>query len=135
MVNPWLAITFQAVRLGLEAQNAMALRLMRLAGDASKTEAHGMIADKIAAAPEQAAATKVVPESAKRSTSECARTCAGALSNVPLVTRLLDRPPLPQAGLAPRRVFLFAFVGRHGGTKSGVTRQHDPFDDGTSSLF
>jgi hypothetical protein len=50
--------------LGLEAQNAMALRLMRLAGDASKTEAHG----KIAAAPEQAAATKVVPESAKRST-------------------------------------------------------------------
>ena len=66
MLNPWIAITFQAARLGLEAQNAMALRLMRLVGDATKTEAHGMIADKIAAPPEQTAATKVVPDSARR---------------------------------------------------------------------
>jgi hypothetical protein len=60
MLNPWLAITFQAARLGLEAQNAMALRLMRLVGDASKTEARGMIADKTTAPPDvQAAATTV----------------------------------------------------------------------------
>src|SRR5438046_4538427 len=46
MLNPWLAITFQAIRLGFEAQNAMALRMMRLVGDVSKTAAGGMIADK-----------------------------------------------------------------------------------------
>jgi hypothetical protein len=46
MLNPWLAITFQAIRLGFEAQNAVALRMMRLVGDVSKTAAGGMIADK-----------------------------------------------------------------------------------------
>jgi len=67
MLNPWLAITFQAARLGLEAQNAVALRLMRLVGDASKTEARGMLADKTTAPPDvQAAATKVAPDSARR---------------------------------------------------------------------
>ena len=103
MLNPWLAITFQAARLGLEAQNAVALRLMRLVGDASKTEARGMLPDKTTAPPDvQEAATKVAPDSAKgmgpstRSTkSECAQTGAGALSNIWLVTRLLDRPPIP----------------------------------------
>jgi hypothetical protein len=40
---------------------------MRFVGDASKTEAHGMIADQTAAPPDvQAAATKVVPDSARR---------------------------------------------------------------------
>jgi hypothetical protein len=46
MLNPWLAITFPAIRLGFEAHNAVALRMMRLVGDASKTAAGGMIADK-----------------------------------------------------------------------------------------
>jgi hypothetical protein len=46
MLNPWLAITFQTIRLGFEAQNAMALRMMRLVGGVSKTAAGGMIADK-----------------------------------------------------------------------------------------
>jgi hypothetical protein len=67
MLNPWLAITFQATRLGLEAQNAVALRLMRLVGDASKTEARSMIADKAAAPPDaQEAATKVASDSDRR---------------------------------------------------------------------
>jgi len=67
MLNPWLAITFQAARLGLEAQNAVALRLMRLVGDASKTEVRGMITDTIAASPDvQTAATKVTPDSGSR---------------------------------------------------------------------
>ena len=38
MLNPWFAITFQAARLGFEAQNAAALQLMRLVGGTSKTE-------------------------------------------------------------------------------------------------
>ena len=33
----WFAITYNTARLGLEAQNAAAFRLMRLAGGASKT--------------------------------------------------------------------------------------------------
>jgi hypothetical protein len=66
MVNPWLAITFQTMRLGFEAQNAVTLRLMRLVGDANKTEARSMIADKAAAPPEaQKTAIKVASDSAR----------------------------------------------------------------------
>ena len=63
MLNPWLAITFQAIRLGFEAQNAMALRMMRLVGDVSKTAAGGMIADK---GPPPADARSSDPEGSSR---------------------------------------------------------------------
>ena len=67
MLNPWLAITFQAMRLGFEAQNAVTLRVMRLVGAAHKTEVRSMITDK-AAAPLDAheAPIKVAPDSHKR---------------------------------------------------------------------
>jgi hypothetical protein len=54
MLNPWLAFSFQAARLGWEAQNVMALRLMRLAGGgaAGQSEAHLMVAEKVAALTE-----------------------------------------------------------------------------------
>jgi hypothetical protein len=32
MFNPWIALSFQAARLGWQVQNAMALRVMGLAG-------------------------------------------------------------------------------------------------------
>jgi len=38
MFNPWFAITFQAARLGFEAQNAAALQLMRLVGGTSSLD-------------------------------------------------------------------------------------------------
>jgi hypothetical protein len=67
MLNPWLAITFQTMRLGFEAQNAVTLRLMRLVGDANKTEARTMIADKAAAPAEaQKTAIKVASDSDRR---------------------------------------------------------------------
>jgi hypothetical protein len=76
MLNPWFAITFQAARLGFEAQNAAALQLMRLVGGTSKTEVRGMVADKIAAPPVvqaaaappvvQAVATKVASDGGRR---------------------------------------------------------------------
>lgn len=67
MLNPWLAITFQTMRLGFEAQNAVMLRLMRLAGHASKTEARGIIADMAAAPPDaQEPAIKVASDSDRR---------------------------------------------------------------------
>jgi len=76
MLNPWFDITFQAARLGFEAQSAAALQLMRLVGGTSKTEARDMVADKIAAplvvqaaaAPPvvQAAATKVASDGGRR---------------------------------------------------------------------
>ena len=56
MLNPWFAITFEAARLGFEAQNAAALQLMRLVGGTSKTEVRGMVTDKIAAPPDVSAA-------------------------------------------------------------------------------
>ena len=75
MLNPWFAITFQAARLGFEAQNAAALQLMRLVGGTSKTHVRDMVADKIAAPPDvpaaappvvQTAATKVASDGARR---------------------------------------------------------------------
>lgn len=50
MLNPWLAFSFQAARLGWETQNVIALRLMRLAGGgaAGQSEAHHVGAEKAA---------------------------------------------------------------------------------------
>jgi hypothetical protein len=68
MLNPWLQITFQAARLGFEAQNAVALRLLRLVGDANKPP--GTIADKVAMPLEvQASATKVASDEGRTSQS------------------------------------------------------------------
>jgi hypothetical protein len=76
MLNPWFAITFEAARLGFEAQNAAALQLMRLVGGTSKTEVRGTVTDKIAAPPVvqaaaappdvQAAATKLASNGGRR---------------------------------------------------------------------
>ena len=78
MLNPWFDITFQAARLGFEAQSAAALQLMKLVGatTTSKTEVRGMVADKIAAPPDvpaaaappvvQAAATKLASDGRRR---------------------------------------------------------------------
>ena len=66
----WFAITYNAARLGLEAQNAAAFRLLRAAGGITKTAADEIIPDYIAApvdlapapvaaAPERRSASKV----------------------------------------------------------------------------
>jgi len=64
MFNAWLALTFQAALLGLDAQRVVALRLMRLSGGsaAGVTEARLMVKDKMAALTEAqfAAATTVL---------------------------------------------------------------------------
>ena len=59
MFSSWITLTFNAARLGWEAQNVIALRLLRLAaGRIGPTEAGLMITEKIAAATEaQAVAT------------------------------------------------------------------------------
>jgi hypothetical protein len=58
------------MRLGFEAQNAVMLRLMRLVGDANKTEVRSMIADKAAASPDaHEAAIKVASDSDRRRTA------------------------------------------------------------------
>ena len=49
MLNPWLAFSFQAARLGWETQNVIAFQLMRLAGGAAgQSEAHRIGAEKAA---------------------------------------------------------------------------------------
>jgi hypothetical protein len=66
MLNPWLAFPFQAARLGWEAQNVMALRLMRLAGGgaAGQPQAHLTGTEKVAApAKAHAAGTAVAVKS------------------------------------------------------------------------
>jgi hypothetical protein len=51
MLNPWVAISFHAARLGWETQNRMALRLMRLAGEglAGQSEANPINTKKMVA--------------------------------------------------------------------------------------
>jgi hypothetical protein len=62
----WLAMPFHAVRLGLEAQNALAFGFLRLVGSATNTEPHKMIADKIGVTPDvQAPAAKLAPSGAR----------------------------------------------------------------------
>jgi hypothetical protein len=75
MLNPWFAITFEAARLGFEAQNAAALQLMRLVGGTSKTEVRGTVTDKIAAPPvvQAAAAPPVVQAAATKLASNGGR--------------------------------------------------------------
>ena len=52
MPNPWLSLSFNLWRLGLEAQTVMALRMMRLAagGAVAQREAARMVSEKGAAA-------------------------------------------------------------------------------------
>ena len=68
MFNAWFEVLFQTVQLGLEAQNVIALRMMRLAGGgpAGIAEARLMIDDKMAALGEAqlaAAATMLAGDS------------------------------------------------------------------------
>jgi len=51
MLNPWFAVTLDIVRLGFEAQNVIALRLMHFAngGGAGQAEAYRMVSEKITA--------------------------------------------------------------------------------------
>ena len=44
----WFSITYNAARLGLEAQNAAAFRLLRLAGGITKTAADEIVPEAIA---------------------------------------------------------------------------------------
>jgi hypothetical protein len=60
MLNPWLALSFKAFQLGIEAQSVVALRMTRLAsgGGGTQAEMGRMILEKAAAVTEaQFAAT------------------------------------------------------------------------------
>ncbi len=54
MLNPWFALTIKTMQLGFDAQNVMALRMMRLAsgGVRGQNEARRMVTEKIAAGVE-----------------------------------------------------------------------------------
>jgi hypothetical protein len=58
LLNPWLALTFKTMQLGFEAQNVIALRMMRFAagGASGQSEARRMVTEKIAAGVEAQAA-------------------------------------------------------------------------------
>jgi len=66
--NAWYALSFQAARLGWEAQGVIALRMMRLATQSAggQTEARRMVTEKVAALAEaQAAAAAAITKGAK----------------------------------------------------------------------
>ena len=49
MLNPWLALSFKAFQLGIEAQSVVALRMMRLAsgGVGTQAEMGRMVVEKL----------------------------------------------------------------------------------------
>jgi hypothetical protein len=57
MLNPLFALSFQAARFGLEMQNVMALRLIRLMGG---SEARGSVTEKMAAPAEARTSATIV---------------------------------------------------------------------------
>jgi hypothetical protein len=66
--NAWCALPLQTARLGWEAQNVIALRLMRMATQSpgNQTEARRMVTEKVAALGEaQAAAAAAVIKGGK----------------------------------------------------------------------
>ena len=54
MLNPWFALTFKAIQLGIDAQNVMTLRMRRLAsgGTRAQNEITRMVVEKGTAAAE-----------------------------------------------------------------------------------
>ena len=66
MFNKWIALLYEATRLGWEAQNVMMLRMMKLAigGDPARREANRMVQEKIAATGEAAIAAASAAASA-----------------------------------------------------------------------
>jgi hypothetical protein len=80
MLNPWLSFSFEAARLGWEAQNGMALRLMRLAGGgaADQSEPRPMVAK---AADQSEPRPMVAKKAAAPAKAHTARTAAVKRSN------------------------------------------------------
>ncbi len=75
MFNPWINVTWRFARLGLEAQNVIALRLMRFArgGNAGKTEVRRMVNEKISALGEVAMAVASTAATGKTGSSAAHR--------------------------------------------------------------
>jgi hypothetical protein len=61
MLNPWVELSFQAARLGWEAQNMMALRLMQLAGGDAAGQSAAPVTEKVVALSEAHTAAKTAP--------------------------------------------------------------------------
>jgi hypothetical protein len=68
MLNPWLTLSFNLWRLGVEAQTVMALRVMRLAagGAAAQREAGRMVSEKGVAALEAGMAAGIAAATGKK---------------------------------------------------------------------
>lgn len=68
MLNPWVVLTMRAFQLGWEAQNVIALRMLRLAsGDLhGQAELNRMVIEKIAALAEVQAAAAAAMMSGHR---------------------------------------------------------------------
>jgi hypothetical protein len=68
MTHPWLSLSFNMWRLGLEAQTVMALRMMKLAagGATAQREAARMVSEKGAAAIEARLAAATLAAAGKK---------------------------------------------------------------------
>jgi hypothetical protein len=93
LLNPWLALTFRAFQLGLEAQNVIALRMLRLAagGPRAQNEVRRMTTEKIAAAIETQATAASGIITGRKNTAVAATVIRGLRKRVRANQRRLSR--------------------------------------------
>ena len=70
---PWLALTYTAARLGFEAQNAAAFRLLRLGGGITKTAADEIVPEALVPRAAPAPAPAPAPVAAAPKTRHAAK--------------------------------------------------------------
>jgi hypothetical protein len=93
MLNPWLALTFKAMRVGIDAQNVIFLRMMRLSagGARGQSEAARMVIEKIAASVEVRATAVSGMITGRKDTVVAAQVLRGLRKRVRANKRRLSR--------------------------------------------
>jgi hypothetical protein len=93
MLNPWLALTFKAMQVGIDAQNVIFLRMMRLSagGARGQNEARRMVSEKIAASVEAQATAVSSMITGRKETVVAGRVLRGVHKRVRANKRRLSR--------------------------------------------
>jgi hypothetical protein len=92
MLNPWLALTFKAMQVGIDAQNVIFLRMRLSAGGArGQNEARRMVSEKIAASVEAQATAVSSMITGRKETVVAGRVLRGVHKRVRANKRRLSR--------------------------------------------
>lgn len=93
LLNPWIALTFKAIQLGVDAQTVIAFRIMRFAagGVRGQNEARRMVPEKIAATTEAQATVALGLITGRKETVVAGKVLEGLQKRVRSNKRRLSR--------------------------------------------